>query len=232
MPKSAIEAHFVFLTSAEELSNPELIIDINQIQLGGERARGKFANKDNRKGPHNRDRRDVVTKPETAPTSTPAIEKPATDSTSINPITASGLAERNLTRHTLEVTDEDYLLGVADLTGELMRLAINTLGQSLSVTTQDMDSSDETRLPSPEERVQHILSFLRNIKSGFDGLVLTHASPIAKKMGTFKQSLNKIEMACYNVKVRGAEYPPDMLRQMLMSGGGPGGPGAEEDNEE
>lgn len=105
-----------------------------------------------------------------------------------------------------------------------MRLAINTLGQSLMPTLQDEDVS----ILSPEQRVQHILQFLRDIKSGFDGLSLTKMSPISKKMGVLKQSLQKIELACYNVKVRGAEYPPEVLRQMLMSGqdlGGGGGGG-------
>ncbi|KAI8597848.1 Translin [Dissophora ornata] len=125
---------------------------------------------------------------------------------------------------TLDITDEDYLLGVADLTGELMRLAINTLGQSLtSLPARDLDSIGGTLLPTPEERVQNILLFLRDLKSGFDGLAHTKVSPVWKKMGAFKQSLNKIEMACYNVKVRGAEYPPEILRQMLMSGSDIGG---------
>ncbi|KAF9944738.1 hypothetical protein BGZ65_011663, partial [Modicella reniformis] len=81
-------------------------------------------------------------------------------------------------------------------------------------------------------RVQHILSFLRDIKSGFDRLALSRASPISKKMGTFKQSLSKIEMACYNVKVRGAEYPPEILRKMLMSGSDSGGGGSGPADEE
>lgn len=140
-----------------------------------------------------------------------------------------------LTRLSLKVTDEDYLLGIADLTGELMRLAINTLGQSIIAVPQD-PSTATAALPTPEVRVQQILNFLRDIKSGFDGLSLTRASPISKKMGVLKQSLNKIELACYNVKVRGAEYPPEILRQLLMSGqdigGGGGQNGSDAGNED
>lgn len=245
MPKDAIEADFVFLTTTEQLSNPDLIINPSQIQLGGGGGggpRGKF-NRDHRKGPpHHKDKKDAPMKPAAAeaaptavtptaatPTAAPDSEKPAQDSTS----TPSARPESKVIRHTIEVTNEDYLLGVADLTGELMRLAINALGQSVSVAAQDTSSSGGLRLPTPEERVQHILSFLRNIKSGFDGLSLTRASPIFKKMGAFKQSLNKIEMACYNVKVRGAEYPPEILREMLMSGPDSGAPvGGDDDDDE
>ncbi|KAG0291067.1 hypothetical protein BGZ96_005533 [Linnemannia gamsii] len=254
MPKSALEADLVFATTPEQMANPDLIIAIGQSQLGGEGRsgggggggggqRGKF-NKDNRKGPYNKDRKDPPRKPSspapstdghsqlsastlavaadgsptTAPASPMIIE---TDQKSSVPVTTTSSPTVQLT---LEVTDEDYLLGIADLTGELMRLAINTLGQSLMTTLQEEDIS----ILSPEQRVQHILQFLRDIKSGFDGLSLTKMSPISKKMGVLRQSLQKIELACYNVKVRGAEYPPEVLRQMLMSGqdlGGGGGGG-------
>jgi hypothetical protein len=249
MPKSALEADLVFTTTAEQMANPDLIIAIGQSSFGGEGRsgggggqRGKF-NKDNRKRPYNKDREDfpkrlanstsagvpvsqlpastsaVDGSPSTAPASPMIIETDQTPSASVAPATSSPTLQL-----TLEVTDEDYLLGIADLTGELMRLAINTLGQSLVPNLQDEDAS----ILSPEQRVQHILQFLRDIKSGFDGLSLTKMSPISKKMGVLKQSLQKIELACYNVKVRGAEYPPEVLRQMLMSGqdlGGGGGGG-------
>ncbi|KAF9899568.1 hypothetical protein BX616_002948 [Lobosporangium transversale] len=219
---------------------------------GGQR--GKFI-KDNRKVSYNRDDKKLGKKiapaSESLTTTTPAastnpisappvpinIDEPANRATIAPPSTTTTMQmddplvvipvvlETKLIRHTLEITDEDYLLGIADLTGELMRLAINTLGQSLMTpATQDTNiaTGASYSLSTPEKRVQHILSFLRDIKSGFDGLSLTKMSPISKKMGTLKQSLNKIEMACYNVKVRGAEYPPEILRQMLMSGGASG----------
>ncbi|KAG0217554.1 hypothetical protein BGX33_010191 [Mortierella sp. NVP41] len=166
-----------------------------------------------------------------APNSPMVIE---TDQTASTTATASNesrptpISSPPTVQLSLEVTDEDYLLGIADLTGELMRLAINTLGQSLMPIPQESDASGTPLLLSPEQRVQDILQFLRNIKSGFDGLSITKMSPISKKMGVLRQSLQKIELACYNVKVRGAEYPPEVLRQMLMSGpdlsnGGSGG---------
>ncbi|KAF9185121.1 hypothetical protein BGZ51_002937 [Haplosporangium sp. Z 767] len=261
MPKATLEADLVFMTTQEQLNNPDLIIGIGQFGGGGGGSggggggggRGKF-NKNNRNAPYNKDKRDGAKRPGNAPPATqlgqasdgvkattgtnPSNESSAnqpspmaidndsvinTASSSASAPMNSSAPPQNLTRLTLSVTDEDYLLGIADLTGELMRLAINTLGQSLLSTPQDQDSSNGPFLPSPEERVQQILFFLRNIKGGFDGLSLTKMSPISKKMGVLNQSLNKIEMACYNVKVRGAEYPPEILRQMLMSGQDLGG---------
>ncbi|KAI1294065.1 hypothetical protein EDD11_008273 [Mortierella claussenii] len=243
MPKSALEADFIFMTSPEQLHNPDLIIGIGQTGPsgggGGGGPHGKF-NKENRRALHSKDNKSIERKPAipgvarvdsiadisrpedvTAGSKSNAIVVDQASALAITPTETFTASEGNLIRLTLEVTDEDYLLGIADLTGELMRLAINTLGQSLMApAAQEVDATLGTPLllPTPEERVQQILSFLRSIKSGFDALSLTRMSPIFKKMGALKQSLNKIEMACYNVKVRGAEYPPEILRQMLISG--------------
>ncbi|KAG0197497.1 hypothetical protein BGX28_009040 [Mortierella sp. GBA30] len=247
MPKTALEADLVFMTTPEQLSNHDLIISIGQTPSGGGGGgaqRGKF-HKDNRKGPYNKDRKDGPRRGghtlSAASTLSPAAESlaaavseepiPAVESAlegiEIDQDNAATSSPKQLTKLTLEVTDEDYLLGIADLTGELMRLAINTLGQSLMTGPQEVNAQGEALLPTPEERVQQILQFLRTIKSGFDGFAMTKRSPIAKKMDVLNQSLKKIELACYNVKVRGAEYPPEVLRQMLISGSNDGGRGSE-----
>ncbi|KAG0079665.1 hypothetical protein BGZ92_000942 [Podila epicladia] len=267
MPKSALEKDLVFMTSFRMMADPDLIIGLGQVQSGGRGSagggggfKGKFG-KDNRKGSYNKDRRGGPPKQHpssstgSAPASeagSPSIEKSAptqpSETVDLTPKVSSSLvdkgdaedppmAEETMTKLMVEVTDEDYLLGIADLTGELMRLAINTLGQSMVAMPQSQ-GSETWSLPTPEERVQQILSFLRDIKSGFDGLSLTKSSPIMKKMSVLKQSLNKIEVALYNVRVRGAEYPPEMMRQLLMStqdigggdGGAPGGGGGDEDD--
>ncbi|GJJ77916.1 hypothetical protein EMPS_10275 [Entomortierella parvispora] len=276
MPKSALEKDLVFMTTPEQMSNPDLIISIAETSSfgggggrgrggrGGSRGRGGGlgGGDDIRRGPYTRDSKEEANQKVPQPPTEPKTEGTTESETSASPSpmvvdtdqsTAAAVATAVLvvasnlealqtrppapsTRVSLEVTDEDYLLGIADLTGELMRLAINTLGQSIIAVPQD-PSASTAALPTPEVRVQQILNFLRDIKSGFDGLSLTRASPISKKMGVLKQSLNKIELACYNVKVRGAEYPPEILRQLLMSGqdigGGSGGQnGSEIGNED
>lgn len=268
MPKSALEKDLVFMTSSKMMANPDLIISLGQVQSGGRGGaggggggfKGKLG-KDSRKGPYNKDKRGGPPKqqPSSSTGSTLASEagspsdgksvptqssetvdltqKVASSSVDNDDPEDSPMAEETMIKLTIEVTDEDYLLGIADLTGELMRLAINTLGQSMVAVPQPQ-GSEIWSLPTPEERVQQILSFLRDIKSGFDSLSLTKSSPIMKKMAVLRQSLNKIEMALYNVRVRGAEYPPEMMRQLLMStqdigggeGGALGGGGGDEDD--
>lgn len=270
MPKSALEKDLVFLTTPEQMSNPDLIVSMAETSSfgggggrgGGRGGRGGFRGRggsrggstggdDTRRGPYTRDNKEetkqktprpapepksegVTEAGSSAPPSPMAVDSDQSTASAVatavlaasNPETLPSLPQAPLTRLCLEVTDEDYLLGIADLTGELMRLAINTLGQSIIAVPQDPSTAAAT-LPTPEVRVQQILNFLRDIKSGFDGLSLTRASPISKKMGVLKQSLNKIELACYNVKVRGAEYPPEILRQLLMSGQDIGGSGGQ-----
>lgn len=88
------------------------------------------------------------------------------------------------------VTPLTYILGIADLTGELMRQCINNLG------TGDRASCYET------------CNFVRCMYKGFLGVsvVIPH-SGINRKVSTIKQSLHKIENVCYVIKVRGSEMP-------------------------
>ncbi|TPX45629.1 hypothetical protein SeMB42_g01688 [Synchytrium endobioticum] len=85
----------------------------------------------------------------------------------------------------IQITTEDYLLGLADLTGELMRLGINSLING-----------------SPSRSLQ-VCHFLRQLRADYE--VLDFA-PARRKMNEMKNSLKKVETACYSVKVRGSEY--------------------------
>ncbi|XP_048193132.1 translin-associated protein X-like [Perognathus longimembris pacificus] len=88
----------------------------------------------------------------------------------------------------LKVTPVDYLLGVADLTGELMRMCINSVG------TGDIDTPFE------------VSQFLRQVTGPYE---------VSKKLYTLKQSLAKVENACYALKVRGSEIPKHMLADVF-----------------
>ncbi|CAG8607750.1 9656_t:CDS:2 [Ambispora gerdemannii] len=91
----------------------------------------------------------------------------------------------------LQITDLDYVLGIADLTGELMRYAINSVGKG-----------DHTR---PLE----ICQFLRNLKAQFSLLNAKPNSPIGKKMEDMKSNLQKVELVCYALTIHGSEYPKE-----------------------
>ncbi|XP_076667416.1 translin associated factor X [Andrena cerasifolii] len=96
------------------------------------------------------------------------------------------------TLHTL-VTPYEYILGIADLTGELMRKCINNLA------TGDIASC------------YHTCNFVRYMYKGFLGCSNTPNREINRKLCTLKQSLHKMENVCYTIKVRGSEIPKHIL---------------------
>jgi predicted translin family RNA/ssDNA-binding protein len=95
------------------------------------------------------------------------------------------------------VSPVDYILGVADLTGELMRKCINNLGSG------DIEGCYQT------------CTFVREIYSGFLGVSCTGFKEIARKLVTLRQSLSKMENACYTIHVRGSEIPKHMLADVI-----------------
>ncbi|XP_067840243.1 translin-associated protein X isoform X2 [Heptranchias perlo] len=99
----------------------------------------------------------------------------------------------------LQVTPTDYLLGIADLTGELMRMCITSVGNG------DIETPFE------------VSQFLRAIYDGFTYIGNTGPYEVSKKLYTLKQSLGKVEDACYTLTVRGSEIPKHMLADVLST---------------
>lgn len=100
---------------------------------------------------------------------------------------------------TFQITPTDYLLGVADLTGELMRMCISSVGNG------DMDTPFQ------------LSGFLRQIHDGFSLIGNTGPYEVSKKLHTLRQSLGKVEDACYTLRVRGSEIPKHMLADVFSS---------------
>lgn len=92
----------------------------------------------------------------------------------------------------------DYVLGIGDLTGELMRKCINSVGAG------DMDEPFK-------------LCFL--LQSIYDGLLVctNHSKELKRKVYTLKSSLQKVENACYAIKIRGTETPKHMLADFFST---------------
>jgi predicted translin family RNA/ssDNA-binding protein len=92
----------------------------------------------------------------------------------------------------------EYILGISDLTGELMRLAINSVGQG--------------NLTTPLE----ICKILRKIHDEF----ITFGNRqrgFPKKLEVLKNSLKKVENTCYTIHIRGSEVPKNMLATLIAS---------------
>lgn len=90
----------------------------------------------------------------------------------------------------------DYVLGVADLTGELMRLGINSIGSG------------------EHDRPFDLLPFMRALYCGFLS-IRPLGRNMSMKMGVMRASLAKVENVCYTLKVRGSEIPKHMLADMF-----------------
>ncbi|OWR54721.1 putative translin associated factor X [Danaus plexippus plexippus] len=88
----------------------------------------------------------------------------------------------------------DYMLGLADLTGELMRKAINSIS-----------SGDSHECFSA-------CQFVRDLYTGYLGL-FGMGKDLARKMTTTRNNVNKVEAAVYALRVRGGEAPPLLLIQ-------------------
>ena len=93
----------------------------------------------------------------------------------------------------------DYILGIADLTGELMRKCINNLSSG------NIAGCFDTCI------------FVRSMYKGFLGCVGISGKEINRKLYTLKQSLNKIENVCYTIKIRGSEIPKHMLATVAIA---------------
>lgn len=96
------------------------------------------------------------------------------------------------------ISPYEYILGIADLTGELMRKCINNLASG------DINSCYQ------------ICNLVKDMYKEFLGCGELYGKEIRRKFYTLKQSLIKMENVCYTVKVRGSEIPKHMLAQVAM----------------
>jgi predicted translin family RNA/ssDNA-binding protein len=98
-------------------------------------------------------------------------------------------------------TTFDYLLGIYDMTGELMKLAITLMASTNANIVGD-------------ERIK-VLSDLRELRVHLEGLNISRSLKIGKevsrKMEVMQTSVEKVERAFYGKTVRGAERPDGWL---------------------
>ncbi|KDN49405.1 hypothetical protein RSAG8_02107, partial [Rhizoctonia solani AG-8 WAC10335] len=88
----------------------------------------------------------------------------------------------------LDLTESDYLLGVSDLTGELMRLAISTITRK-----------------GGRDRALHTAAFVRRCLADFETFS-PNVRDLHKKQKETAASLHKIEDALYAIRIREFEH--------------------------
>ena len=105
----------------------------------------------------------------------------------------------------VQLTPDDYLLGLLDMTGELMRFAVTYLATNGS-------------LPNEEEGQQHeaggrasILTDMQLLRSHLQTIDPSSSYGLARdfesKLKTTRASVEKVEYAVYSMLVRGKERP-------------------------
>ncbi|CBQ71420.1 conserved hypothetical protein [Sporisorium reilianum SRZ2] len=109
----------------------------------------------------------------------------------------------------LHVPTHRYLLGLSDLTGELMRFATNAVGQG-----------------DTGHVVKQVLALTRQLRDALDPFVPL-VRDLKKKQSVTNQSLRKIEDILYAITVRSVEFGSDpkalqeMVRRTLASSSAP-----------
>ncbi|KIW07351.1 uncharacterized protein PV09_02197 [Verruconis gallopava] len=119
------------------------------------------------------------------------------------------LAAMSSGKHKVMLTESDYVLGICDMVGELMRFAITAMatgGQIAPAASKVNDDDMDTDLPEPRS----VLSDMRELR-GYLELLDAGGSSLAKdfgkKMPTMQECVEKVEKASYGQVVRGSERP-------------------------
>lgn len=119
------------------------------------------------------------------------------------------------------LTPSDYLLGIFDFTGELMRLAITTMAVSSNPAKATLGNEDMS--PSKPPRTTHTdLQALRahlavlNYDYKSDGHFAKEAD---KKLEVTMASVEKVEKALYGLIIRGSERPKGWMPDLNELGG-------------
>lgn len=118
------------------------------------------------------------------------------------------------------LTPSDYILGVFDMVGELMRFSITAIATSGQIPTSSSQADSDTQMTGvdtkdiaqdPGSQDRDVLTDLRNLRIHLEKLdASTDGSfgrDISKKMGVMQVCVQKVENALYGLIVRGSERP-------------------------
>lgn len=129
------------------------------------------------------------------------------------------------------LTPDDYVLGICDMTGELMRFSVTSMATNgklpegklnpnkrvkQDISPEDagdkMDIDEQASAPSPSEKPRTVLDDLRAIRLQLEMFDAPGGSKFAyeletKKMPVMRECVDKVEKALYGLTVRGSERP-------------------------
>ncbi|KAL2823470.1 Translin family-domain-containing protein [Aspergillus cavernicola] len=126
------------------------------------------------------------------------------------------------------ITEEDYMMGLFDLTGELMRFAVTSLSAGShtdSISEEgNGENEGEPRLPTLLPAQAGVVRDLREIRAEFESITIPRRGNMLrdywKKSEVMQASVEKVERAAYGILVRGSERPkgwkPDLSAGVEM----------------
>lgn len=97
----------------------------------------------------------------------------------------------------IQLSQEDYLLGIFDMTGELMRFSVTYMATN-------------GRLPGGGSLETSVLADMQALRGMLEGMNTTghrELKEFDKKLTVTKQSVEKVENSVYSMLVRGKERP-------------------------
>ncbi|TVY85813.1 Translin-associated protein X [Lachnellula willkommii] len=103
----------------------------------------------------------------------------------------------------IELTGDDYVLGLFDLVGELMRFAITTMATTGSLPGGGGGSSEKRDILVDLRELRTCFQALDTGSCGGTGL----GKDVEKKMEVMKTCVEKVESAVYGLIIRGRERP-------------------------
>lgn len=109
------------------------------------------------------------------------------------------------------LSPEDYLLGIYDMTGELMKFSITAMATNGSLPTIKSEGEAQAMdVPSQTANQRTVLTDMRNLRAALESLDCGFGpfpKDVEKKMDVMQASVEKVEKALYGLTVRGAERP-------------------------
>lgn len=103
-------------------------------------------------------------------------------------------------RPAVVITEDDYLMGIFDLSGEMMRFATTS-----AALTGKMAGGSAT--PPAGGRERTIAVDMQDLGSFFEMLPQQHNRSYQVKLSTLRSSVFKVEKLAYGLTVRGTERP-------------------------
>ncbi|KAF2856897.1 Translin [Plenodomus tracheiphilus IPT5] len=143
---------------------------------------------------------------------------------------------------TVSLTPEDYILGICDMTGELMRFSVTSMATSGTLPSgntssnkrvkrdvssevensgdkMDIDEQTSSTASTTQQKPCTVLDDLRAIRLQLEMFEAPGGSKFAheletKKMPVMRECVDKVEKALYGLTVRGSERPKGWMPDM------------------